>query len=401
MQLGVLPDLTSSPPFPISRPRSRSGHRNYHSLGLLFEVARAGWVVATINYRLAGKGHAPPYPYALFDAKRAVAWLRTHAAEYGGDPSFIVAAGESAGGHLALMLGLTPNVPSLQPEGGIEGVDTRVEGVVDLYGVADWSDTEGQWAKRNMDIVNFLEKMVVKRAYADHTHEYVRGSPVWWLRGSQLPGALAQAGIVVRRPEEVKWTHDPKAPRAERVPPSARRNNGSGSSNGGGDGVGAGLEVMPGGPGQAHLTRGTPASSTLTTSSPLIADMCVDRPVPPILVVHGDADTLVPFEESSLFFDALKARRARDSAAAAATCSRDGAAEDLLPAAPDAFLQLPGAHHAYNFVVSPRSMALADAVTDWLENLYERAMARRRERASAGAGAVGAGAGAGARDAKL
>ena len=78
-----------------------SGHRAFASLPLLYELSRAGFLCFTINYRLS-PGVA--FPDHLIDCKRAVAWIRAHAAEYGGDATWIACGGESAGGHLASLV---------------------------------------------------------------------------------------------------------------------------------------------------------------------------------------------------------------------------------------------------------------------------------------------------------
>ena len=62
-------------------------------------------------------------PDQLLDCKRALAWVREHIAEYGGDPDCIVVTGGSAGGHLTAIAALTANDPDFQP--GFESVDTR------------------------------------------------------------------------------------------------------------------------------------------------------------------------------------------------------------------------------------------------------------------------------------
>ena len=69
-----------------------------------FEVlTEAGFVVASADYRLSAEAH---YPAQLHDAQAAVRWLRDHAADYGVDPNRIYAWGDSAGGHLASLVGL-------------------------------------------------------------------------------------------------------------------------------------------------------------------------------------------------------------------------------------------------------------------------------------------------------
>jgi acetyl esterase/lipase len=64
----------------------------------------AGFVVASADYRLSSVAH---FPAQLRDAKAAVRWLRANAASYNVDPGRIYAWGDSAGGHLAALVGLT------------------------------------------------------------------------------------------------------------------------------------------------------------------------------------------------------------------------------------------------------------------------------------------------------
>ncbi|HTM54666.1 MAG TPA: alpha/beta hydrolase [Pirellulales bacterium] len=82
--------------------------------GSIREFARRGFVAATINYRLSREA---TYPAGLEDCRLAVRWLRAHAAEYGIDPKRIGAYGNSAGGHLALLLALMPEgkPPAAEP----------------------------------------------------------------------------------------------------------------------------------------------------------------------------------------------------------------------------------------------------------------------------------------------
>ncbi len=93
-------------------------------------LAGAGYVMASINYRLGPKS----FPENLLDAKNAVRFLRSHAAEYRVDPERIAVMGGSAGGHLALMAAYTEGVKDLEPEQPYPGVSSRVRAVIDLYG---------------------------------------------------------------------------------------------------------------------------------------------------------------------------------------------------------------------------------------------------------------------------
>jgi len=59
--------------------------------------ASRGYLVFNINYHLAPKH---PYPTALQDVAKAVRWVKDNAHTYGGDPTNISFAGESAGANL-------------------------------------------------------------------------------------------------------------------------------------------------------------------------------------------------------------------------------------------------------------------------------------------------------------
>jgi acetyl esterase/lipase len=84
--------------------RSSFASKRHGVPGNIEEFAVLGFVAVTINYRLSGEA---PYPAALEDCRAAVRWLRAHAKEYHLDPAHIGAYGNSAGGHLALLLGMT------------------------------------------------------------------------------------------------------------------------------------------------------------------------------------------------------------------------------------------------------------------------------------------------------
>ncbi|MBE2287246.1 MAG: alpha/beta hydrolase [Prosthecobacter sp.] len=75
----------------------------FRALG--FALAEKGYVVANVEYRLAG---AAKYPAAVQDCSLAVRWVRANAARFGLDPKLIGAWGGSAGGHLVGLLAAAP-----------------------------------------------------------------------------------------------------------------------------------------------------------------------------------------------------------------------------------------------------------------------------------------------------
>src|SRR5664279_2795991 len=89
-----------------------------------------GFVVANVEYRVAG---AAPAPAAVNDALHAAQWFFDRAAKYNVDPARIVVTGASAGGHLALMVGMTPASAGLGPA-------IPIAAIVNGYGVTDVAD---------------------------------------------------------------------------------------------------------------------------------------------------------------------------------------------------------------------------------------------------------------------
>ena len=89
-----------------------------------------GFVVANVEYRLA---KAAPAPAAVQDVLLAAHWFRTNANRFNVDPRRIIACGDSAGGHLALMVGLTPKSAGFGPE-------AKVAAVINFYGIVDVED---------------------------------------------------------------------------------------------------------------------------------------------------------------------------------------------------------------------------------------------------------------------
>jgi acetyl esterase/lipase len=116
---------------------SRAGH-----LGTIKMLAENGYVAATVQYRLAPKHQ---FPAQVEDVKCAVRFLRASAKKYNLDPKHVAALGDSAGGHLSLMLGLMNPEDGMEGKGGNADQSSKVQAVVNYYGPAElatWAPTE-------------------------------------------------------------------------------------------------------------------------------------------------------------------------------------------------------------------------------------------------------------------
>lgn len=156
------------------------GDKREQGIPLLRHLASHGWVGFNVNYRLSPSATFPDH---LVDIKAALAWVRGHADEYGVDPDFVVVTGGSAGGHLAALVGLTANDPTLQP--GFEHADTSVQAAVPFYGVYDFTNRTGAMGPEFMKWL--AEPWVVKAFLDDEPEKFRAASPLDQVRSDAPP----------------------------------------------------------------------------------------------------------------------------------------------------------------------------------------------------------------------
>jgi acetyl esterase/lipase len=94
------------------------------------ELARLGFTALAPEYRLLDEA---PWPAMLGDVKAAVRWTRANADMLGIHPDRIALQGFSAGAHLSLMAGGTPDAPAYRDSGGNESVSDRVAAVIAFF----------------------------------------------------------------------------------------------------------------------------------------------------------------------------------------------------------------------------------------------------------------------------
>ncbi|HUD69280.1 MAG TPA: alpha/beta hydrolase [Acidimicrobiales bacterium] len=150
------------------------GSKREQGLPMLYELASRGWVCVSCNYRLSPKATWPDH---VVDVKRAVAWTKVHARDFGGDPSrFLAISGGSAGGQLASLAALTPNDPAFQP--GFEDADTAVDACVSLYGVLEMTGDRSLMGRQGTALASLLSSKVMKVAVDEAPELYAAASPI-------------------------------------------------------------------------------------------------------------------------------------------------------------------------------------------------------------------------------
>jgi acetyl esterase/lipase len=176
---------------------------------------REGVAVVAMNYQLSAPG-ASSWPANFEDVRNAVRWARVHAGQFGLDPNRFAAIGESAGGHLAALLGTNPDGPVTSggdpAAGDVFGpVSARVQAVVDFYGPTNLAALDGESPAAAPAIEQFLggKPAQVPRSYADAspvTHVTAGSPPMLILQGTadtlvtpdqprSLSTALTDAGV--------------------------------------------------------------------------------------------------------------------------------------------------------------------------------------------------------------
>ena len=79
-------------------------------------------------------------------------------------------------------------------------------------------------------------------------------------------------------------------------------------------------------------------------------------PLPPIVGIHPQLDTLVPIEDARCFYRELE--RYRQSTPPAST-----------PRPPDMLIEAPGAHHAFTYLSSVRSFCAVDIIINFMDRV--------------------------------
>lgn len=148
-------------------------------LDLFTRLADAGFVVLSADYRLSGEA---VFPAQLDDARAAVRWLAENAEHCGVDPSRIFAWGESAGGHLASLLGLAGDQAT-----------TAVAGVVAWYPPTDLLRMGAQRrpdAVADADAPDSREAALIGGPVQEHPAAAEAASPVSYVSADAPPFLL-------------------------------------------------------------------------------------------------------------------------------------------------------------------------------------------------------------------
>ena len=148
-------------------------------------VASGDFAGVSVGYRLTDEAS---WPAQLHDAKAAVRWVKANADRYGLDAQRIAVWGHSAGAHLALMLGLTGDEPTLAGSlGPHDAFGTEVQAVLNFYGIVAIPALAGQPGYGTRDSPDGPEARLLGAPVVEVPALARAASPINWISANDPP----------------------------------------------------------------------------------------------------------------------------------------------------------------------------------------------------------------------
>src|SRR5262249_39701555 len=144
-------------------------------------LASMGYCTATAQYRLT-TDKTVVYPAANQDSVAAVKYIRANAGRYYADPDHICALGFSAGGQMALLLGLVKD-HAIFKDDSYPGVPSTVQAVIDESGPSDLTSLyeRGGW------LIHMFGDAYIGGPPSKYGDRYTEASPMTYIRPDAPP----------------------------------------------------------------------------------------------------------------------------------------------------------------------------------------------------------------------
>lgn len=149
------------------------------------EFIEHGFALASINYRLSGEAK---FPAQIHDIKAAIRFLRANAQKYGFDANKIILWGSSAGGHLAVLAGVTNGNADLEGNLG-ENLQTssKVQVILDYYGPTNLTTILKQSTPHGLNVRTPALELLFGKPVKDISAELSLASPVFHIDKNDPP----------------------------------------------------------------------------------------------------------------------------------------------------------------------------------------------------------------------
>ncbi len=159
------------------------------------ELAEAGYVVASMTYRVAPTAQ---FPQPLEDVKAAIRYLKANGEKFNIDPHRIGVMGGSAGGYLAAMAGTTSGLKDFDKGDNLQ-VDSTIQCAVDLYGLSDLTKIGDDYSKK-----------------VQATHKSAGATEALWVNGSPVfggkDGGILGDPVAAEKANPIHYIHASSAP---------------------------------------------------------------------------------------------------------------------------------------------------------------------------------------------
>ncbi len=176
-----------------------------------------GFAIASVDYRLSP---VAKFPAQIHDIKTAIRYLRVNADRFGVDANRFVLAGNSAGGHLAVLAGVTDGVAELSgTTASPDLVSSSVQAIVSFYGAGNLQTILSQSTPFGLEVrvpalKLFLgglpdQESVLAKLASPVEHVDLLDPPLWLIHGDhdpqmpinqshELVGAYKKVGLPVQ-----------------------------------------------------------------------------------------------------------------------------------------------------------------------------------------------------------
>ncbi len=158
----------------------RSGNKSMEA-AMAIEIAKSGYVTIPIEYRLSMEAQ---YPAAVYDIKAAIRWVKANADKYGIDTTQIAITGNSAGGHLATLVGMTNSVNKFEGSEGSMSATSTVHAVIDIDGVVDFMAPLSLNLNRKPDSPDIAW---LGGSFLERPDLWKEASPIFWVNEKSVP----------------------------------------------------------------------------------------------------------------------------------------------------------------------------------------------------------------------
>jgi acetyl esterase/lipase len=153
-------------------------------------LVRDGYAIASIDYRFTPEA---PFPAQIRDCNAALDFILAHAVDYGVDPKRFVVGGGSAGGHLALMLGLARGQKDFGADPAIKPL-----AILDFFGPADLnrmkSDLEAIHSQTGLGLLQDAGGKLLGAPLDASTEKAKMASPITYVSADAPPVLILQGG---------------------------------------------------------------------------------------------------------------------------------------------------------------------------------------------------------------